>query len=308
MRSVKFLLALMLMLSTTLTASAESVAERAGYEAFKRLVEMNSVDVDCVSKFQLIFHSPYAHSELRARGLEIPAEKFDFNNGSFEVDIAAAGKMISFDAPFYVVEDGKNFEVYFMWDDKWKKISAPDDELKDIIKQDVEKKWAMVNRAVLLGEDDTQQIVGVEFDAVKFAEHLEIDFETKEEQPATEEAKWAAQFKNYLRDALIETKSINATYGIDKATGRALMIEIDLSEPLMHFLSALAGNETAIKYGASELLGAFASTSSLKLYGAFDYAGPFDRKEFQLPKKVKKAEDITAALMSTAKTENKGTR
>lgn len=300
MRAVRFLLALMLMLSTALTASAATFAEQAGYEAFKRLVEKSSVDVDCLSKFQLIFHSPYAHGELSARGLELPGEKFDFNQGSIDVDVAAGGNVISFGVPFYAVEDGNKLELYAQWDNKWKKLSFDDISLNEADKHSAEDKMYLVNSATLLNDSDAQQIVSVAFDAVKIADLLESEKEKAEPEDAQKKEQ-SEQVNRLIREAFIKTGTINANFSIDKKTDLPLMIELDMSGLVMNLLNGIANNEEAAKIGASDLLNVLASTSSMKIYMVFDYSGKFDRKEFQLPKQVRKAEDITKDMLALAK-------
>lgn len=307
MRAVRFLLALMLMLSIALTASAASLAEQAGYDAFKRLVEKSNEKVDCISKFQLIFHNPYAHGELSARDLELPNEKFDFTQGALDLNVALGGKMINFEAPFYVVEDGKKLEIYFSWLDGWKKLAFDDLPLDEVDKHSVDEKMALVTGAVLLNDVESQQIVRVAFDAEKLADL----FKSEEKEPPTEDAKKdkrSERIGQLMREAFLKTGTVNATFSIDKATSLPLMVEMDLTDSLTNVLQAVASDEEAVKNGASELLSSLASTSSLKLYAIFDYSGPFDRKKYQLPKDVKKAKDITQDLLAMAKTESTKTR
>ena len=304
---MRFLLALMLTLSMALTASAATLAEQSGYDAFKRLVEKSTLDVNCLSKFQLIFHNPYAHGELSARDLELPNEKFDFTQGALDLNVALGGKMISFDAPFYVVKDGKKLAIYFSWLDGWKKLAFDDLPLDETNRHSVDEKMALVNSAVMLNDGDGQQIVRVAFDTAKIAEIVDND---RDKNPTADVKKdeRSERIGQLMRDAFLKTGTLNATFSIDKTTSRPLMLEMDLTEPLTNVLQAIAGDEEAIKNGASELLSGPASTSSLKLYAIFDYSGPFDRKKFQLPKDVKKAEDITNDLLAPAKTESKETR
>lgn len=300
MRAGKFLLALMLMLSTALTASAATFAEQAGWDAFKRLVEKTSVDVNCLSKFQLIFHNPYAHGELSARDLELPNEKFDFTQGSLDLNVALGGKMIGFEVPFYVVEDGKKLEIYFSWLDGWKKLAFDDIPLDETDKYSVDEKMALVNGAVLLNDFEGQQIVRVAFDAEKLADL----FKNEAKETPTEDVKKderSERIGQLMREAFLKTGTVNATFSIDKATSLPLMVEMDLTDSLTNVLQAVASDEEAIKSGASELLSGLASTSSLKLYMICDYSGAFDRKKFQLPKNVKKAEDITKDILALTK-------
>ncbi|MBR1580054.1 MAG: hypothetical protein IJ668_06110 [Selenomonadaceae bacterium] len=312
MKPMRFLLALVLMLSLMLTAEAktpeEVAAERNGYDALKAFLEAPKSKADCTSTTQLIFHCPYAHAEFKVRGLERPKQKSEFDIGSLDLDIAAGGELINFDLPFYIVQDGTNLNVYFYWEDKWKKLSFNDVPLDELDNHDAASKLALVDHAVLLSDSMGQQVIQVFFDGAKVANLLSNAVDKNQNQMKGDEAKKADAFGKCLSDALIKTGTIEMTFNIDKATRQALMIDFNMSPVLGNVLREVAMQDDVMKMGLSDILNDMASMTQLQLYEVNDYSGEYDAKEFVLPKKVRKAEDVTKDMMAMAKTESTKTQ
>ena len=308
---MRLLLALVLMLSLMLTAEAktpeEIAAERNGYAALKTFFEAPKSKADCLSQTQVIFHCPYAHAEFKIRGLEHPKQNSEFDIGSLDLNIAAGGEMMDFDLPFYIVQDKTDLSIYFYWDDKWKKMVFHDVPLDDLDKQDAASKLALVDRAVMLSDSMGQQVVQVYLSGEKLADMFNKTVEDNKPKDESE-SKRAEAVNTCLRNALIKTGTVGMTFNIDKTTQQALMVELDLSPVLGNILRELATEEDAVNMGMSSVLNDMAPLIQLHMYLLNDYSGDFDAKEFVLPKKVRKAEDVTKDMLSAAKTESTKTR
>ena len=310
MRLMRFLLAMMLMLSMMLTAEAktpeEFAAERNGYAALKSFFEAPKSKADCVSQTQVILHSPYIHGEFRSRGLERPKQKLEVDKGSINVNVTAAGDALNFDLPFYLVMNANALSIYFNWEDSWKKLVFNDVNFSTLDDGANAARMVLVERAVLLDDTSGQQIVRASFGCQRIADV--IGAVTPEVQPDADKGKKSDVLAKCLNDALIQTETIDAVFTINKETAQPLMIELDLSNFVMNALNALATQEDVVKSGASKILSGLASTTRLQLFMFYDYSGNFNEKEFELPKKVRKAEDITNDLLSMVKTESTKTR
>ena len=300
---LRFLWALVLMMSIMLTASAQtpatSTAERNGYAALKNFLEAPASKADCISQIQVILHNPYIHGEFKSRGLERPNQQSEIDKGSLSVNLAAMGNLVTFDLPFYIVEDADNFSLYFNFNDAWKKISIDGINVNDLAENNPSAVLGMVDRAVLIDDDKNQQVIRIAFDCKKLAEF--VAEQKTQVDPESKEGKESAAATKCLTDALIKTGTIESTLSINKMTNQPLLFEVDLSKAVSNLMLELSTQEEVQKQGAAELLKELAASTKLQMFAACDYSGAFDEKEFELPKKVRKAEDITKDLFALAK-------
>lgn len=303
---MRFLLALMLSMMLMLTASAQtpaqSAAEKNGYAAFKSYLEAPEIKADCLSKVQLILHNPYVHGELQMRGLDRPDLQSEIDIGSISINAINGGNLINFDFPFYFVTDADSVMAYFEWNNAWKKIALEGVDIQSAVaKRDPAEILAFVKSAVLVNDTDGQQIIRAAFDCQKLAEAI------KEVKPAVEDKKpkdvHSEAFQKSLNEALLQTGTIDGTFTINKMTNQPVMVEFDLSNLIGNIMKAMTTQEGASTYHKEgmEILSALAPATRLQLIMLYDYSGQFDAKEFELPKKVRKAEDLTPMLKAMAK-------
>lgn len=309
---MRFLLALMLSMMLMLTASAQtpaqSAAERNGYEAFKNFIEAPDNNADCVSQVQLILHNPYIHGELQMRGLERPNQQSEIDKGALSINAINGGKVINFDLPFYFITEADSVAMYFEWNDAWKKIAVDNLNVKSLSERDPADTLALVKSAVLVNEVDGQQVICTSFDCQKLVEVIRTAQPEGENQKP--KGKHAEAFEKSLTEAMLQTGTIEGTFTLDKMTNRPVMIEFDLSNLIGNIMKAMTMQEGASNYHKEgmEILSALAPSTRLQLFVLYDYSGQFNEKEFELPKKARKAEDLTPMMMMMSKIGNTKTR
>ena len=315
MRLMRFLLATVLMLSMMLTAEAktpeEFAAERNGYAALKSMLEAPRSRADCVSTMELVMHCPFAHSELKIRGLERPSQKSEINIGSFDVNLALGIETVNFNVPFYLVEEADDVSFYFNLDNKWKKIAVKNTAINSADELDGTFMLDLLDRAELLSDVGGQQIVRASFDCKKIAallDNFKADEKVLPDKISEQDKEKALAIAKSMNEALIKTGTLDAIFNIDAETKRPLMVEFDATPAFRNVLGALGAVEESKTMGLSPILNVLASTVQVKMYAVNDFSGKFDAKEFVLPKKVLKAEDITKDFLPKTKTESTKTR
>lgn len=301
------MLTLLLMLSMMIPVEAktpsEFAAERDGLIAFRTFLEAPSNKADCLSRVQIIFHSPYAHGELVSRGLDRPNKKLEVDKGTFDFNVVAGGELINFNLPFWFVEDARGTQFYFTWDDKWKKVAFNDINLNDLDSYDPSAILAIIDRAVLLNDAGGQRIIRVELSGAKLAELLE-SVPNDQNDPNDPQLKRREKFAQTFRAALLKTGTLGIDFSLNKETNQPLMIACDMTPLLSNLFNAFAVGSTPSSPGEGILSGVFnglASTSQLQMYVICEYADKFDDDEFKLPRSVRRAKDITDDLLAVSK-------
>ena len=284
MRTVKFLLALMLMLAVTMPASA--AIERDGTDMLRRYLEAPSKEENVSCRVQMIIHNPYLHGSINYR--DVTLKDKSYSKGF--VDILCflnPPKNRSVGIPFYIVEENGKSTAYVKLDDQWTKETNPldDDSTPDIRNADAVLEF--VKDARLIEERGDLSVLRVTMDNVKAVGMLETALIAKK-------GELDANYQNFL-DALRTVDGIDFYLTINNFNNRAQMIEADFSGFVQGFTGKMLDAYSVILAFDPELnetLSSLSNGTEVKLFISFDDDTAINVKDFALPRDAKKAKKV----------------
>ena len=277
---------------------AKSFAEESeGMAAFREALLYASDAKGKIFRQDFLFTSPLIQSELEILGMtdrDTFKSTGEFSMWFYGDDGSVTEQVI----PYYMIQNGKDMDIYFQSDKKWQKLTAPSlaASMADFIAtpslEEVEEIIADTKEVTILQENDYRRILLVKVNGERIADSVKAK---AEENPADNVAAGAAELQNmfvsYL-DAAFRNADIWYMWTIDKRDLHTVAMQFNLSG-IIQELARAALNDPNQQWSdeVSNLLETVAYYSEIRAYTTYPN-DPAAEKKFDIPKKVLKAKEI----------------
>ena len=242
----------------------------------------------------VLFASPFIQAELDILGMA-DGDTFkstgDFTIWAYKDDGTSTEKTI----PYYLLQNGKNMEVYFKADKQWEKFIAPSlaaaitDFIATPTPEEVEEIIADAKDVQILQENDYRRIMLIRLDGERIADEFK---QKAEENPAdnvaAEESAMQDTFTNYF-DMALRNADVWYMWTIDKRDWHTVAMQFHLSGLIQELARAALNDPNQVWPDViSYILETIAYYSEIRAYTTYP-SDPAANKQFEIPKNVLKA-------------------
>ena len=278
-------------LSPAKTFAAE---EPDGMAAFREALLSDSDAQDRIFRQDILFASPFIQAELDILGM-VDGDTFksagDFTIWAYKDDGTSTEKTI----PYYLIQKGKDMEVYFKADKKWEKFIAPSlaADITDFIAtptpEEVEEILADTKEVQILQENDYRRIMLIKLDGERIADSFKQKAEANPaDNVAAEEAAMQDTFTNYF-DMAMRNADVWYMWTIDKRDWHTVAMQYHLSGLIQELARAALNDPNQVwPDEISNILETIAYYSEIRAYTTYP-SDPAAKKQFEIPKNVLKA-------------------
>ena len=268
-----------------------------GMMAFREALISDSDATDRIFRQDILFASPFVQAELEVLGMQ-DGDTFK-STGEFSIWIYADdGSVTEKIIPYYMIQDGKDMNVYFKADKQWEKFTTPSlaAAITDFIatpnEQEVEEIIADTKEVTILQENDYRRIMLVKVDGDRLADSLKAK---ADENPADADNPLQDTVTNYF-DTALRNAGIWYMWTIDKRDWHTVAMQFNLSG-IIQELARAALNDPNQQWTdeVSNLLETVAYYSEIRAYTTYP-ADPATKKKFDIPKNVLKAKSVDSIV------------
>ena len=286
------LLMMAFVLSPAKTFAAEETDDMAAYRE-----ALLSYSDSKIFRQDILFASPFIQAELDIMGM-VDGDTFkstgDFTIWAYTDDGSATEKTI----PYYMVQKGKDMEVYFKADKQWEKFTAPSlaADIADFIAtptpEEIEEIIADTKEVTVLQENDYRRIMLIKLDGERIADSFKAKAEENPaDNVAAEESAMQDTFVNYF-DTAIRNADVWYMWTIDKRDWHTVAMQYHLSGLIQGLARAALNDPNQVwPDEISNLLETIAYYSEIRAYTTYP-ADPAAAKKFDIPKNVLKAKPV----------------
>ena len=268
-----------------------------GIKAFREALVSDSDAFNRLFRQDIFFASPFVISELDILGMA-DGDTFkatgDFSVWFYNDDGTETEKIV----PYYMIQDGKNMDIYFKADKKWEKFTAPSlaAAITDFIatpnEEEIEEIIADTKEVTILEENDYRRIMLVRLDGDRIADSIKLK---AEENPAdnvtANDAELQNAFLNYF-DTAIRKSDIWYTWTVDKRDWHTVAMQYNLSGIIRELArAALDDPNQTWPDEVSNLFETIAYYSEIRAYTTYP-SDPAAKKRLEIPKNVLKAKPV----------------
>ena len=284
--------AAVLLLCMTIFPSKTFAEESDGMKAFREALISDSDAQDRIFRQDILFASPFVQAELEVLGMadgDIFKSTGEFSIWIYADDGSVTEKII----PYYMIQDGKDMNIYFKSDKNWEKFTAPSlaaavmDFVATPTPEEIEEIIADTKEVTILQENDYRRIMLVKIDG----ERLANSFKDKAEENPAEESDMQNVVTDYFDEAF-RNADIWYMWTIDKRDWHTVAMQYHLSG-LIQGLARAALNDPNQTWSdeVSNMLETIAYYSEIRAYTTYP-ADPAAKKKFDIPKNVLKAKPV----------------
>lgn len=268
-----------------------------GMKAFREALLSDSDAEDRIFRQDILFASPLVQAELELLGMQ-DGDIFK-STGEFSIWIYDdAGSVTEKIIPYYMIQDGKDMNIYFKADKQWEKFTTPSlaAAITDFIatpdEQEVEEIIADTKEVTILQENDYRRIMLVKVDGDRLADSLKSK---ADENPADADNSLQDTVTNYF-DTAIRNAGVWYMWTIDKRDWHTVAMQFNLSG-IIQELAPAALNDPNQQWtdDISNLLETVAYYSEIRAYTTYP-ADPAAKKKFDIPKNVLKAKPVKSLM------------
>ena len=296
----KFLSAALLLLCAVIFPAKTFAADdpnSEGMKAFREALLADSDAPDRVFRQDIFFASPFIVSELDILGMA-DGDTFK-SSGEFSVwvyndDGTETEKIV----PYYMIQSGKDMNIYFKSDKQWEKFTAPSlaavitDFIATPSESEVEEIIADTKEVTILQDNDYRRIMLVKLDGDRIADAIKLK---AEENPADNvTANDGAMQDTVLSyfDTAIRKSDIWYMWTIDKRDWHTVAMQFNFSGILQELARAALNDPNQVwSDEISNILETVAYYSEVRSYTTYP-ADPAAKKKLEIPKKVLKAKEV----------------
>ena len=296
----KFLSAALLLLCAVIFPAKTFAADdpnSEGMKAFREALLADSDAPDRVFRQDIFFASPFIVSELDILGMA-DGDTFK-SSGEFSIwvyndDGTETEKIV----PYYMIQSGKDMNIYFKSDKQWEKFTAPSlaavitDFIATPSESEVEEIIADTKEVTILQDNDYRRIMLVKLDGDRIADAIKLK---AEENPADNvTANDGAMQDTVLSyfDTAIRKSDIWYMWTIDKRDWHTVAMQFNFSGILQELARAALNDPNQVwSDEISNILETVAYYSEVRSYTTYP-ADPAAKKKLEIPKKVLKAKEV----------------
>ena len=287
-----------IMLLCAMIFPAKTFAEESeGMAAFREALLSDSDAADRIFRQDILFASPFVQAELEILGM---ADGDTFKStGEFSLWIYTDdGSVTEQVIPYYMIQNGKNMDIYFKSDKKWSKFTTPSlaavvtDFITTPTPEEVEEIIAGTKEVTILQENDYRRIMLVHVDGERVANDLKAKAnENPADNGAADESELQNMFVDYL-DKAFRNADVWYMWTIDKRDWHTVAMQFNLSGIIQELARAALNDPNQVwSDDVSNLLETVAYYSEIRAYTTYP-ADPAAKKKFELPKDVLKAKPV----------------
>jgi hypothetical protein len=282
-----------LMLCAMIFPSKTCAAEESeGIAAFREALTSDSDATDRIFRQDILFASPFVQAELEILGM-VDGNAFK-STGEFSIWVYADdGSVTEKVIPYYMIQDGKNMDIYFKADKKWEKFTTPTlaavvtDFVTTPTPAEIEEIIADTKEVTVLQENDYRRIMLIKLDGERIANSLKAKAEENPDKDNLMQDMVTGYFDTAFRNA-----DIWYMWTIDKRDWHTVAMQYNFSG-LIQELARAALNDPNQHWSdeVSNLLETVAYYSEIRAYTTYP-ADPAAKKKFEIPKNVLKAKPV----------------
>ena len=267
-----------------------------GMAAFREALLSDSDAADRIFRQDILFASPSVQAELELLGMQ-DGDTFK-STGEFSIWIYDdTGSVTEKVIPYYMIQDGKDMNIYFKADKQWEKFTTPSlaAAITDFIatpnEQEVEEIIADTKEVTILQENDYRRIMLVKVDGDRLADSLKAK---ADENPADDNP-LQDTVTNYF-DTALRNAGVWYMWTIDKRDWHTVHMQFNLSG-IIQELARAALNDPNQQWSdeMSNLIETIAYYSEIRAYTTYP-ADPAAKKKFDIPKNVLKAKPVQSLM------------
>ena len=294
------ILAAILMLCAIIFPAKTFAEENDAMAAFREALT-TSDGMNKIFRQDILFTSPLIMSELYILGMadgDTLKATGDLSIWFYNDDGTETEKII----PYYMIQNGKNMDIYFKADKNWEKFTAPSlaavitDMIATPTPEEVEEIISETKDVTILQENDYRRIMLVRVDGEKLADSLKLKAqENPADNVAADDSDLQDKFVEYL-DIAFRNADIWYMWTIDKRDWHTVAMQYHLSG-LIQELARAALNDPQQVWSdeLSNLLETIAYYSEFRSYATYP-TDPSAKKRFEIPKKVLKATPVNSIV------------
>ena len=296
----KFLSAALLLLCAVIFPAKTFAADDPNSEGMKAFREALLADSDAPNRIfrqDIFFASPFIVSELDILGMadgDTFKSSGDFSIWVYNDDGTETEKIV----PYYMIQSGKDMNIYFKSDKQWEKFTAPSlaavitDFIATPSESEVEEIIADTKEVTILQDNDYRRIMLVKLDGDRIADAIKLK---AEENPADNvTANDGAMQDTVLSyfDTAIRKSDIWYMWTIDKRDWHTVAMQFNFSGILQELARAALNDPNQVwSDEISNILETVAYYSEVRSYTTYP-ADPAAKKKLEIPKKVLKAKEV----------------
>ena len=268
-----------------------------GIKAFREALLADSDAPDRIFRQDIFFASPFIVSELDILGMadgDTFKSSGDFSIWAYNDDGTESEKIV----PYYLIQNGKDMDIYFKADKQWEKFTAPSlaavitDFIATPTPEEVEEIIADTKEVTILQDNEYRRIMLVKVDGDRIADAIKLK---ADENPAdnvtANDAELQDMFLGYF-DSAIRKSDIWYMWTIDKRDWHTVAMQFNLSGILQELArAALNDPNQTWPDEISNLLETIAYYSEIRAYTTYP-ADPAAKQKLEIPKKVLKAKAV----------------
>ena len=267
-----------------------------GMAAFREALLSDSDASDRIFRQDILFASPSVQAELELLGMQ-DGDTFK-STGEFSIWIYDdTGSVTEKVIPYYMIQDGKDMNIYFKADKQWEKFTTPSlaAAITDFIatpdEKEVEEIISDTKEVTILQENDYRRIMLVKVDGDRLADSLKAK---ADENPADDNP-MQDTVTNYF-DTALRNAGIWYMWTIDKRDWHTVAMQFNLSGVIQE-LARAALNDPNQQWTdeISNMLETIAYYSEIRAYTTYP-ADPAAKKKFDIPKNVLKAKPVQSLM------------
>ncbi len=269
-----------------------------GMKAFREALLSDSDAQDRIFRQDIFFASPFIVSELDILGMadgDTFKSSGDFSVWIYNDDGTETEKII----PYYMIQNGKDMDIYFKSDKQWEKFTAPSlaaaitDFITTPTAEEVEEIIADTKEVNILQENDYRRIMLVRLDSDRLADSIKVKVEENPADNGTaNDGEMQDVFTNYF-DTAIRKADIWYMWTIDKRDWHTVAMQFHFSGILQELARAVLNDPNQVLPDEiSNLLETVAYYSEVRAYTTYP-ADPNAKKRIEIPKKVLKAKPVS---------------
>ena len=268
-----------------------------GIKAFREALLADSDAPDRIFRQDIFFASPFIVSELDILGMadgDTFKSSGDFSIWAYNDDGTESEKIV----PYYLIQNGKDMDIYFKADKQWEKLTAPSlaavitDFIATPTPEEVEEIIADTKEVTILQDNEYRRIMLVKVDGDRIADAIKLK---ADENPAdngtANDAEIQDMFLGYF-DSAIRKSDIWYMWTIDKRDWHTVAMQFNLSGILQELARAALNDPNQVwPDEISNLLETIAYYSEIRAYTTYP-ADPAAKQKLEIPKKVLKAKAV----------------
>ena len=247
-----------------------------GIKAFREALLADSDAPDRIFRQDIFFASPFIVSELDILGMadgDTFKSSGDFSIWAYNDDGTESEKIV----PYYLIQNGKDMDIYFKADKQWEKFTAPSlaavitDFIATPTPEEVEEIIADTKEVTILQDNEYRRIIA--------------------DNVTANDAELQDMFLGYF-DSAIRKSDIWYMWTIDKRDWHTVAMQFNLSGILQELArAALNDPNQTWPDEISNLLETIAYYSEIRAYTTYP-ADPAAKQKLEIPKKVLKAKAV----------------